>query len=291
MASSADPDAGPPPLVVDAPRAQAALPTTPFDRWSTPSGEVTAEFHRLPDGFLVRFPGQVDFEIDAGTLATRAFPGPTAAPGAAETLFANAIVPVLGNHRGILHLHASAVRLPQGVIAFLGASRSGKTTLAAAFARDGYPWVTEDVLELRRQGDGYLVIPKATPLRLFADSAGTLLGPDYAPDPAAASRKMPLEATERLPFATAPAPLLHIYTLLPPPGSNSVAIRRLGPIEALTSLARQAFVLDVDDRARLAAHFSRLGDLADAMPCSALDYPRDYSQLKHVTSAILQDCV
>jgi hypothetical protein len=37
-------------------RIQPALASAPYDRWVTPEGEVKAEFHRQPAGFLVRFP-------------------------------------------------------------------------------------------------------------------------------------------------------------------------------------------------------------------------------------------
>lgn len=120
---------------------------------------------------MVRILEQVDFEISADTLATKAFPAQSVIAEVVETLFANAIVPVLGNHRGLLHLHTSAVRLPRGVVALLGPSRSGKATLAAAMAREGFPRVTEDVLELRAMDRGYPTTPR---LRRSACSATAL---------------------------------------------------------------------------------------------------------------------
>lgn len=277
------------PLDIAESRAQAPLPDGPFDTWSGPGGAASAEFHRWPAGFLVRFPGQVDFVIDTASLTTSAHPVP-GCEEAAQTLFENAVVPLLGNHCGVLHLHASAVVLPQGVIAFLGRSRSGKTTLAGAFARRGYPYLTEDVLELRRSDSGYSVIPKPLPLRLFADSANRLLGTEHGGGADAGSRKAPLAATDKLPFAAEPAPLRHVFLLQPPPGSAAITLRPTDPVRALAALAQQSFVLDVDDRTRLAEHFSRLAVLADAIPCTELDYPRDYNQLEAVVSAIIAHC-
>jgi hypothetical protein len=50
--------------------------------------------------------------------------------------------------RGILVLHASAVRQGAGVVAFCGASGAGKTTTARQFAANGYELIAEDLVVL-----------------------------------------------------------------------------------------------------------------------------------------------
>ena len=54
----------------------------------------------------------------------------------------------LACQRGLLCLHASAVACADGVHAFTGASRDGKSTLAGALSMRGYPFFSDDVLTL-----------------------------------------------------------------------------------------------------------------------------------------------
>ena len=179
------------------PRAQAPLADPPFDRWVNPDGDVTAEFRRISGGYSVRFPEQADFAISLDTMHVRGTPDDGTPLSVVETLYRNAIEPIVGNHFGGLNLHGSAVLGPGGAIAFLGHSRSGKTTLAGAFATAGYPFLTEDVLALEVDTAGYRVQPHRPVLRLFADSAEFLLGrePDWDDD----NSKQELAAGECLP--------------------------------------------------------------------------------------------
>jgi hypothetical protein len=121
-------------------------------------------------------------------------------------------------------------------------------------------------------------------LRVFHDSATFLLGQD--PEWDDEERKNPLSAGATLPFATQPAPLAAIC-LLGPGTSPTTVLEPLGEAEALAQLIRHAFLLDVEDKQRLRGHFGRLAQLAAAVPCHALDYPRDYAQLPGVIGAIL----
>ena len=277
---------------VASPRVQASLASEPYDRWLSPAGECMAEFNRREAGFLVRFPGQVDFALDrvAGSspaaFAVTAWPVAGCPARTVRSLYTNAIVPIVGNHSGGLFLHGSAVAVDglRGAIAFLGLSRSGKTTLAGAFARSGHPFLTEDVIDIDRRGEDYWIRPKPSPLRLFADSAAHLMGFDATFDMQDGKQEVADEAA--LPFASDPVPLRRIFVL----GADhaaKLAIRRYSAPEALAVMLEHAFILDVEDAARLREHFLRIADLGQAVPCHSLDYPRDYNELPAVIDAIL----
>lgn len=260
---------------------QAELAEEPFDKWVTPDGGVAAEFRRTADGYLLRFPDQADFSISLDEMVVRGVPAADDAP--LETLYRNAILPIIGNHLGELHMHGSAVETPWGAIAFMGLSRRGKTTLAGAFAKSGHPFLTEDTVSLDRSGEAYQLRPQRPVLRLFADSAAHLLG--TSSDGSEDDSKAEIAAGDALPFASQPAPLRAIF-LLGPGESETIAIEKLSEAEALTQLIQNAFVLDVEDKPRLRAHFGRIAALAGTVPCHALDYPRSYEQLPAVIEAV-----
>lgn len=277
------------------PKAQGKLASEPYDRWISPEGVCMAEFHRTDDGFLVRFPHQADFLIGQQGDAYRisAWPTPDCDAPTLGNLYHNQITPILGNHAGGLFLHGSAVLLSasegsgnvEGVCAFLGLSRGGKTTLAGSFAREGFPFLTEDVIDLRRGGDGYWVQPKRSKLRLFADSARFLLGEHTEIEND--NLKQDVDAGGDFPFARQEAPLRQIF-LLGTDHQADLSIKRLSSAEALSALLPHSFILDVTDKPRLKAHFGRMADLSQDIACYTLDFARDYAELPRVRRAVLE---
>jgi hypothetical protein len=114
----------------------------------------------FPDGCFVRFqPGVAgDHRLEYGERATFHF-----SPGA-DTLLCAPADPAdpawkrflldtglwsVSLIRGYELLHASAVELPEGVVAFVADMGGGKTSLAAEFVRSGSPLFADDVVALR----------------------------------------------------------------------------------------------------------------------------------------------
>lgn len=266
-------------------RAQRPLLQEPYDRWINAGGDVTAEFYRVATGYLVRFPALMDFEIDADTHAVSCAAVDAPAEGLAATFFANSIVPILANHRGTLNLHGSAVAIDGCAVAFIGPSRRGKTTLAGALARAGYPFLTEDVIGLVPAGRDYLLQPSRPLLRLFHDSAAFLTGGD--PGWSADDGKDALAASALLPYRESPTVLEHIF-VLGPGEATATRIQQLSHAEAVSNMMQQSFILDVEDRKRLGEHFQRIANLIERVPCYWLDYPRTYEQLPDVIGSIVE---
>lgn len=259
---------------------QQELASTPYDRWLSPTGAVAAEFHRHPQGFLLRFPQQADFIVSADLEQVCCKPVPGLPENTITSLFNNAVLPLLANHAGGLNLHGSAVVVNDVAVAFLGHSRSGKTTLASAFARAGHPFLTEDVVDLTAGRDGFTVRPGRPVVRLFADSADHL-----GLQAGAAAAKQEIAVSQALPIADGPAPLGAIF-VLGDSSAGDVLIEPLAGAAAAARLLPHAFVLDVTDRARLQGHFERMIGLATAVPCHGLDYPRNYKHLPAVLATV-----
>ena len=84
--------------------------------------------------------------------------------------------------RGVTCLHASAIAVDDYAIAFLGPGGGGKSTVAAAFAMQGNPVLTDDIIALNDKGDVFLVEPGYPRLKLWSGTVETLFGiPDALP--------------------------------------------------------------------------------------------------------------
>jgi hypothetical protein len=268
------------------PRGQTPWTIAPFQAWELPDGEPWAEFYRSGDRILVRFPDYADFELSSDGRRVVCAPTPDVSPETIEHLYFNQILPLVLGRLGKLVFHASAVEIGGFAVAFPAPSGRGKSSLAAAFAADGNPFLTDDGLVLEPVEGGYEVQPSHPSLRLWEDSRERLVGPDTGTAaPVSYTAKVRLLAGEELPHCDFPKRLLAAYFL----GDRAVTeimFRPLSAVEGLIEWAKHSFMLDVQDQGLIATHFDRVAALAKAVPCVALDYPRNYDVLPDILHAI-----
>jgi hypothetical protein len=81
---------------------------------------------------------------------------------------------ILLHQRGHLVLHASAVAVEGKAVAFCGACGAGKSTLAAALMRHGYPFVNDDVCHVGVDRGRPAVLPDGRMLKLWGDAVESL---------------------------------------------------------------------------------------------------------------------
>ena len=81
------------------------------------------------------------------------------------------VLPFAFHLDGAWCLHASAVQTDAGVIAFVAARGTGKSTLAGACLQSGCALVADDVVVLRARDGVVTVAPSGVPLRLRAETA------------------------------------------------------------------------------------------------------------------------
>jgi hypothetical protein len=269
----------------EAARPQSLRADPPFHFWEA-QGAVIAQFHRIPDGFLLRFIGRADFAVDFTSETVTCFPVPGVSAAMIAALRHNQVAPLLLNHSGKLVLHAAAIVSNGKAVALSGESGRGKSTLAASFAHQGYPFLTDDGLHLEPTAGGYLAIPSLDSVRLRLDSESALFAPPISAEGQEVLEKSLLPAGLTMPHQSQPVPLQAVY-FLGDGKADQVEFGRLAPGEALLELIRHAFMLDVDDRARVRANFERLADLSEAVPIFTLDYPRRFEKLGDVIAAVI----
>ena len=144
-----------------------------------PSPDARGRFWQCSPGrTLVVFPSGVRFLVEDGeSIRYEVDRGATTRAGALvdgvhlRALFWAIPFTALVLQRGLLAFHASGVSVAEDVVAFAGASRAGKSTLAAALAGRGYALFTDDLLIVDPDaGDEALPCYGIQSLKLFSDA-------------------------------------------------------------------------------------------------------------------------
>lgn len=271
-----------------APKLQGRAKSPPDRVWSFPDGKVWAQFYRIGEGYLIRFPGLADFELSGEPIQVSCHPAPGTSDATAQHLYLNQIVPLVRSQQGEMVYHASAVEVGDAAVVFLGNSGRGKSTLAASFCAASHRFLTDDGLILKRNAQGgFDVLPSHPSLRLYGDSERATVGAGVARAlPVQYTNKSRLLAGAELMFCDQPRPLLCAF-FLGEGVADDISIAPIVGVEAHMAWVRHSFLLDVEHRPRLAAHFDDVADLA-AQPINvSLDFPRRFEDLPAVRQRIL----
>ena len=181
------------------------------------------------------------------------------------------IFTILCQQRGLVPLHASAVSSNGGVVAFLGRSGQGKSSLVAHLAQRGFAVMADDICLIDFSGSGEaMVVPAAPWLKLWRNSLANL-----GKEPAGLERVFSEDDKYRLPVegVMEKKPLRALMFLEDAPGAI-VKIEAMSAVEAvplLMNLIHQAYVLEATGQR--AASFLRCGQIAGAAKAYRLSRP------------------
>jgi hypothetical protein len=257
--------------------------------YRTETGESVLSVYRLEGGELLHFPGVADFYVKPGDILYH-LPTP---PDCClfENYFLGTVLSFYLEQHNIRALHCSAVVAEDRAIGFLADSRSGKSTLAAAFVQAGHPLLADDILAVREREGAFFGEPGYPQMRLWPGEAEHFLGQaDDLPlvHPRVSKRRAPVGS-----FSAEAKPLGCLYAPERRPageGGAEIEITPLPPAQALLGLVRNSFV------ARLVTAMGWEGERLDALarmvrqtPIRRLSYPSGLEYLPAVREAILSD--
>jgi hypothetical protein len=97
-------------------------------------------------------------------------PDPDAGDALLQLALLGPVLAALLQQRGDLVLHASAVEIDGAAVGFLGGRGAGKSTMAAALLRRGYPLLTDDILAVSLEDGSPRVLPGFPQLKLWPDA-------------------------------------------------------------------------------------------------------------------------
>lgn len=257
-----------------------------LQQWGEDGSGPGMALYATADGYLLRFPGQADFDLGFDQRRIRMLPLETTDRHALEHLLVDQVLPRFCAHQGELLVHASAVNIGGRTALFLGESGWGKSTLAGLLQRAGHVLLSDDCVQMAQEGGVWRAWPTYPSLRLFDDSIGHAC-PRSEGLTAVAGYTRKRRVPVRMPGDDAIAPVAALYLLDEPSEHfHEVSIAPMRPVSACLELMRHAFKLDMADRARTQGLFAACSDLARAVPAFSLDYPRDFARSDELVRSI-----
>ncbi len=178
--------------------------------------------------------------------------------------------PVLGlvlRLRGIVCLHASAVAFDDSCVAFVGSAGAGKSTTAAAFARQGYGIVSDDIVGLVERHGSFYVLPAYPHLCLWPESVDMLYGSaDALPLLVHDWEKRQLALGENgTRFEERTLPLKAIYILGARRPDTDPSVTDVADREALLTLVANTYATNLIDRTMRGEEFDLLSRLISSV--------------------------
>lgn len=171
-------------------------------------------------------------------------------------------------------LHASAVQVDDFVLAFVGMSGMGKSTMAALMCAGGAELITDDVLRLDVHDEGPPTCHLgATELRLRKGAEDL-----SARFPEAVETRHTRDDRQALRLIGSHVDHLPLRGIVIPrphhdDSHTSLTLERLAPKEALLTLIRFPRILGWQDPAVLGRHFHELGEITSRVPVFVANMP------------------
>ena len=193
--------------------------------------------------------------------------------------------------QGFDPLHATTVTIDGAAVAFLGDAGYGKSSLGASFLQKGHRLLTDDLLVLSPNGDGFLAHPGPPRIKLFPEIARSVFGRARGARMMRTTSKLviPLDDRHASPSAV---PLAAMYVVVPPDRcrlATGVTIRRVSKRQGCLALLRNAFNTAIADPERLKRQFAFAVSVAANVPIKRIAYPRTIPTLARARDAILSD--
>jgi hypothetical protein len=211
-----------------------------------------------------------------------------------ENTTAYLLGPVLGlllRLRGVTCLHASAVAIEDRSVAFVGAPGAGKSTTAAAFARQGFGILSDDIVALAETAGDFQVLPGCPYLRLWPESVTMFHdSPEALPRiiPDGEKRRFAL-GNERAQFENRPLQLGAIYFLGERRPDPAPYVETLRAQAALLSLVTDTYGNKILDRDLRAQEFGVLNRLVEKVPIRRVFPHNDSSRIGDLCRVIRED--
>ena len=231
--------------------------------WRDGEDAIVALGQTVADRHWVHVPGLGAFSFGTDRDEIVALPDAGADPRLIEDTYRRTVLPLALQALGREVLHASAVKVPAGVIALCAVSGTGKSTLACALSRRGHELWADDAVCFGLREEAVWVEALPFTLRLRPASAAY-----FAADPAEQDVQRPVGGE----------PLARIF-VLGRTESGGPRMERLSAADAFRDVLTHGYCFDLRDKRRKEAMMRNYLELVDRVPVFRVTFPEGLDHL------------
>lgn len=190
---------------------------------------------------------------------------------------------ILLHQRGRLVLHASAVKINDSAVAFMGHNGAGKSTTTFSFMNSGYPLVADDILSVEfREGVPY-VFPGLPRIKLWPESLETLNNELESFPIHSESRKRSYRVNN---FFDHILPLKQIYII---ENSEKTFLESISKQEALIELLRNSYCANIFQNSEQATNLGEYAKIVKNVDIKQLNIKKDLDKIPQMVNLVEKD--
>lgn len=207
-----------------------------------------------------------------------------------EDSFLRALIlgPALGilmHQRGRLVLHASAVQMKDGVVAFMGHNGMGKSTTTMTFYQQDYPLVADDILSIEFDDNGNpYVFPGFPRIKLWSETI-QLFEKDVEKYPLINSKSDKRSYFVNN-FSKNIMPLKRVYII---ENDEKTSLEPINPHNALIELLRNSYSANIFQKTDQATNLGNYGQIVKNVPIKTLTVIRSLNKLSEIIEVVEKD--
>jgi hypothetical protein len=244
---------------------------------------IEALFGGTPEAAYLHWEGVATFCAEAGHILTVDLASDEVDPEKLRLYILSEALGLILHQKGLLLLHASAIRMGDRAVIFAGVPGAGKSTTAAALAQRGHTVLADDMVAIGFEQGQAVVYPAFSQVKIWPTSVQGLGYEEATLTPLfTGSKKRILRQTA--PFPTQALPLADIFFL------------EEGEVSALTPLGHTEVILrfrrffscpsDLVQGAAIARHFQQCVQVSRSVPTWTLHRPKSFPALRHVVTGL-----
>jgi len=263
-----------------------SIPPAYVSAFTNEAGDSLLRVHRTGDCDVMHFPGIAEYYLFADRIVCRPL---GEVESEVEAYFLSSVLAFWLERTGVLAMHASAVALPGGAVAFLANSGNGKSTLAAALLGADHPLLSDDILALVPHPGGWQARPGFPTMRMWSPEGGRFPGGfETLPrvHPAVDKRLVAIGEGGWGAFCADPQPLIRLILSErrdPSDPSTEISLTPVPLRDAVIELVRYSFAARLVQRIGLqAGRMDLFVDLVRRVPMVRLSYPSGFQHLERV---------
>lgn len=261
-------------------------------------GEVPSELHdynykgvfyQTKDSDFIFAMDQIgSFRVENGEVITLK-PSPIANQGLMRVFLLGSVFGALLHQRGILALHGSAISCGKGALVITGRSSSGKSTLAAALTKRGYPFLTDDISALHPYEGDFYVHPGIPQMKLWRDVINKLEINEGLMQvrPSIEKYKMTIEQG----FSQQPEKVNSII-MLGSKNTSGFEVRRLHGFEVFEALKENTYRYEFVNGLQLSnQHFRAISELANSASVFHVQRPSSPLMINELVEVVIEKII